>query len=300
MQNILFIGLGNMGLGMALNLVKAGHNVFAFDVKPEALAAAKTGGAHIDLTIPEALAQAKSVITMLPAATHVAEVLTGSASRPDDSLFALAQPGTLFVDCSTIDVASSRRLGNLAQGAGHGFVDAPVSGGVAAANAGTLTFMVGASSEHFALASPILQQMGKAVIHAGAIGSGQAAKICNNMLLGISMIGTCEAFALAEKLGLDAQVFFDISSKASGQNWSMTSYCPVPGPVPAAPSNRDYQPGFGAALMLKDLKLAMEAGAAVHAATPLGAAAEALYQLYVTNGGQDKDFSGIIQMLKGR
>lgn len=300
MQNILFIGLGNMGLGMAINLVKAGHNVYAFDLKSEARAAAKAGGAHVDLTIPDALAQAKLVITMLPAAAHVAEILTGSASGSATGLFALAQPATLFVDCSTIDVASSRRLGDLAQAAGHGFVDAPVSGGVAAANAGTLTFMVGAKAEHFTLATPILQQMGKAVIHAGAVGSGQAAKICNNMLLGISMIGTCEAFALAEKLGLDAQVFFDISSKASGQNWSMTSYCPVPGPVPAAPSNRDYQPGFGAALMLKDLKLAMEAGAAVQAATPLGAAAEALYQLYVMNGGQDKDFSGIIQMLKGK
>jgi 3-hydroxyisobutyrate dehydrogenase len=203
------------------------------------------------------------------------------------------------MDCSTIDVVTARKVVEAATAKGFAMVDAPVSGGVAAASGGTLTFMVGGTGDAFTRAEPILSRMGKAVIHAGGAGAGQAAKICNNMLLGISMIGTCEAFALAQKLGLDPQVFFDISSKASGQCWSMTSYCPVPGPVPAAPSNRDYEGGFAAALMLKDLKLAMEAAAASNAATPLGAQAEALYQTFSNLGGAAKDFSGIIKLLDG-
>jgi 3-hydroxyisobutyrate dehydrogenase len=215
-------------------------------------------------------------------------------------VFPSAPPGALFIDCSTISVDAARKVIGQATDKGFAMVDAPVSGGVAAAAGGTLTFMVGGAKEAFERADPILKQMGKAVIHAGGAGAGQAAKICNNMLLGVSMIATCEAFVLAEKLGLDPQVFFDISSKASGQNWSMTSYCPAPGPVPTAPSNRDYAPGFATAMMLKDLKLAQAAAASAGASTPMGAAAEALYALYAANGGSEKDFSGIIQMLAGR
>jgi len=203
------------------------------------------------------------------------------------------------MDCSTIDVATAKAVGAAAAGQGLTMVDAPVSGGIAAAAGGTLTFMVGGGEDAFAKAEPYLKQMGKAVIRAGESGAGQAAKICNNMLLAVGMIGTCEAFVLAEKLGLDAQTFFDISSKASGQSWSMTSYCPVPGPVPAAPSNRDYEGGFAAALMLKDLKLALEAAQGVEASVPMGAQAEAMYQMFAGLGGAGKDFSAIIKLLNG-
>jgi len=291
-QTIAFIGLGNMGSGMAANLAKAGHAVRAFDLSADALARAKGDGCAVAASAAEAVAGADVVVTMLPAGRHVDAVYSAE-------VFGAAKPGALFMDCSTIDVATAREVVEAATAKGFAMVDAPVSGGVAAASGGTLTFMVGGTGDAFARAEPILARMGKAVIHAGGAGAGQAAKICNNMLLGISMIGTCEAFALAEKLGLDPQVFFDISSKASGQCWSMTSYCPVPGPVPAAPSNRDYEGGFAAALMLKDLKLAMEAAAASNAATPMAAQAEALYQAFANLGGAGKDFSGIIKLLDG-
>jgi len=291
-QTIAFIGLGNMGSGMAANLAKAGHAVRAFDLSADALARAKGDGCAVAASAAEAVAGADVVVTMLPAGRHVDAVYSAE-------VFGAAKPGALFMDCSTIDVATARKVVEAATAKGFAMVDAPVSGGVAAASGGTLTFMVGGTGDAFARAEPILARMGKAVIHAGGAGAGQAAKICNNMLLGISMIGTCEAFALAEKLGLDPQVFFDISSKASGQCWSMTSYCPVPGPVPAAPSNRDYEGGFAAALMLKDLKLAMEAAAASNAATPMAAQAEALYQAFANLGGAGKDFSGIIKLLDG-
>jgi 3-hydroxyisobutyrate dehydrogenase len=292
MASVAFIGLGNMGSGMAANLAKAGHDVRAFDLSADALRQAEAAGCAAAASAGDAVADAEAVVTMLPAGRHVEAVYTGE-------VLAAAKPGAILIDCSTIDVATARRVGETAASAGFAMVDAPVSGGVAAAAGGTLTFMVGGTAAAFARAEPILAGMGKAVIHAGDIGAGQAAKICNNMLLGISMIGTCEAFALAQKLGLEAQTFFDIASKASGQCWSMTSYCPVPGPVPAAPSNREFEGGFAAALMLKDLKLAMEAAAGAGAATPMGAQAEALYQTFANLGGEAKDFSAIIKLLDG-
>lgn len=291
MSTIAFIGLGNMGGGMALNLVKAGHEVRAVDLSAEAVAKAVAGGAVAGGSASEAVSGADSVVTMLPAGKHVRSVYA--------EVFNVARAGALFMDCSTIDVDSARAVAADASARGFDMVDAPVSGGTAAADGGTLTFMVGGSQTAFRRAEPLLQAMGKAVIHAGEPGTGQAAKICNNMLLGITMIGTCEAFAMAEKLGLDAQTFFDISSKASGQSWSMTSYCPVPGPVPTSPANRDYAPGFAVAMMLKDLKLAMGAAASADAATPMGALAEALYQAYSLQGDNNtKDFSGIINFIK--
>lgn len=291
MSAIAFIGLGNMGGGMALNLVKAGYDVSAVDLSSDAVAKAVAGGAKDGGSAKEAVAGADAVVTMLPAGQHVRAVYA--------DIFSAANSGALMLDCSTIDVESARAVSADAEANGFNMVDAPVSGGTAAADAGTLTFMVGGTDTAFSRAQPILEAMGKAVIHAGAAGNGQVAKICNNMLLGITMIGTCEAFAMAEKLGLDGQTFFDISSKASGQTWSMTSYCPVAGPVPTSPANRDYAPGFATAMMLKDLKLAMGAAASANAATPLGALAEALYQTYSLQGDNNtKDFSGIINFLK--
>jgi len=290
--SIAFIGLGNMGGGMAANLVKAGHAVAAFDLSADALKRAGEAGAKPAATVAAAVADADVVVTMLPAGPHVRAVY-GEQVAP------AAKKGALFIDCSTIDVESARAVGKDMEAQGFRFADAPVSGGIAAANGGTLTFMVGCAEALFPDVEKILTGMGKAIIRAGDHGAGQAAKICNNMLLGISMIGTCEAFALAEKLGLDPQKFFDISSKASGQSWSMTSYCPVPGPVPTSPANRDYAPGFATAMMLKDLKLAQEAAAKAGASTPLGAQAEALYGLYAANGGSEKDFSGMINFLRG-
>jgi 3-hydroxyisobutyrate dehydrogenase len=292
MATIAFIGVGNMGGGMALNLVNAGHQVRAFDLSPEALGRVVAGGAIAADSAGLAVAGADAVVTMLPAGHHVRAAYEGT-------LFAGARADAILIDCSTIDVATARSLGEAAAAKGLAMVDAPVSGGTAAADAGTLTFMVGGPGAAFERARPILEQMGKAVIHAGGPGMGQAAKICNNMILGATMIATAEAFVLAEKLGLDAQTFFDISSKASGQSWSMTSYCPVPGPVPTSPANRDYAGGFAAALMLKDLKLAMEAAAGAGASVPMGADAAALYQLFVNNGGAGTDFSGIIRLLRG-
>jgi 3-hydroxyisobutyrate dehydrogenase len=292
MATIAFIGLGNMGSGMCANLLKADHSVQAFDLSADALSQAVGNGAVAAKSTADAVSGVDAVVTMLPAGKHVRSVYEGD-------IFASAPAGCLFLDCSTIDVDSARYVGGAAIDKGFQFVDAPVSGGVAAATAGTLTFMVGGTENDFAAAQPFLDIMGKAVIHAGDLGAGQAAKICNNMLLAIHMIGTCEAFALAEKLGLDQQKFFDISSQASGQNWSMTTYCPVPGPMPSTPANHDYQPGFSAAMMLKDLKLAQDAAQSSGATTPMGAQAEALYAMFSNLGGANKDFSGIYKLLDG-
>lgn len=293
-KNIAFIGLGNMGNPMAANLVLAGYKVKAFDLSDAAMEEAVRHGCKETESLALAVQNVDAVVTMLPAGKHVLAVYGG-----ENGVFDHAPEGTLCCDCSTIDVNSARKVAGMAAERGFEMVDSPVSGGVAAAEAGTLAFMVGGSEFAFDMAKRVLEPMAKAVIHAGDAGAGQAAKICNNMLLGISMIGTCEAFVLAEKLGLDPQRFFDISSQASGQCWSMTAYCPVPGPVPAAPSNRDYQPGFAGAMMLKDLRLAQEAAHSAGAATPLGAEAQALYSMFSSLGGGGKDFSGIIRMLRG-
>jgi len=291
MAKIAFIGLGNMGGGMAANLAKAGHDVRAFDLSEAALARAKERGCLPAASTEEAVKEAEAVVTMLPAGAHVRAVY-------EASVLGNAPASAILIDCSTIDVATAREEIEKAQAKGYQMVDAPVSGGIAAAEGGTLTFMVGGTDEAFKRAEPILDQMGKAVIHAGAPGSGQAAKICNNMLLAASMIATCEAFTLAQKLGLDPRTFFDIASKASGQCWSMTSYCPVPGVGPETPADRDYDGGFAAALMLKDLRLAMEAAQSVDAYTPIGAHAESLYTRFAEAlGGGGKDFSGIIRMI---
>ena len=290
MAKIAFIGLGHMGGGMAPNLAKAGHEVRAFDLVAEAVQHATEGGCSAAASGGEAVKGADVVITMLPASKHVRAVF-------HDDVAPNARPGTLMIDCSTIDVASAREVGEQMTNAGFEFVDAPVSGGIAAAAGGTLTFMVGGSDAAFEKAKPFLEPMAKAVIHAGALGAGQAAKICNNMILGATMVATCEGFAMAKKLGLDLQTFYDISSNASGQSWSMTSYCPVPGVGPETPADHDYEGGFAAALMLKDLKLAMDAAKAVDAYTPIGGEAEELYQRFVDRGGGNKDFSGIIKMI---
>jgi 3-hydroxyisobutyrate dehydrogenase len=294
MASVAFIGLGNMGLPMAINLVKAGHAVIGFDISPANLDGLRHGGGQSADSAANAAGQADVVVTMLPAGQHVRQVYTG-----EGGVIAAAKPGALLIDCSTIDVDSARAVNKAASDAGFEMLDAPVSGGVGGAAAGTLTFMVGGTDEAFTRAEPLLSQMGKAVIHAGAAGTGQAAKICNNMVLGISMIAVGEAFVLAEKLGLDHQKLFDISSRSSGQCWSLTSYCPVPGPVPASPANRDYQPGFTAEMMLKDLKLAQQAAGNSGAATPLGAEAAALYTMFANNGSGKLDFSAIIKMLRG-
>lgn len=295
MTKIAFIGLGNMGSGMCANLCKAGHEVRAFDLNAEAVKAAEGHGANAAATIADAVKDSEIVVTMLPAGKHVLSVYFG-----DDGVASHAAKGTLFLDCSTIAVEDAREVASKAEAAGFLMADAPVSGGTAAADAGTLTFMVGGPKEAFATAKPILDAMGKNIFHAGGSGNGQAAKIANNMLLGISMIGTCEAFNLAEKLGLDAQTFFDISSTASGQCWSMTSYCPAPGPVPTAPSNRDYQPGFAVAMMLKDLHLAAAAARTAGAEVTLGEMAEKIYQDLDTRGHGGLDFSGVMKDLKQR
>jgi 3-hydroxyisobutyrate dehydrogenase len=294
MATIAFIGLGNMGLPMAQNLIKAGHGVRGFDVNRAAADKLAAAGGTASGTIAEACQGAEVVITMLPAGEQVREVYLGA----DGVLGAVGQ-GTLLIDSSTIDVATARAVASAARERGLAMIDAPVSGGVAGAQAATLTFMVGGPDEAFARAKPLLEAMGKTIVHAGAAGNGQAAKICNNMILVASMIVVSEAFLLAEKLGLDAQKLFDISSKSSGQCWSMTSYCPVPGPVPTSPANRDYQAGFTAAMMLKDLKLAQDAAKTVHARTPLGAGAAAVYQQFVEAGDPGIDFSGIIRFLRG-
>jgi 3-hydroxyisobutyrate dehydrogenase len=292
MARVAFIGLGNMGAPMAANLVKAGHAVTGYDLVEAQRAVAAADGVRLAQSARDCVADAEFVVTMLPAGRHVIACW--------GDILPAAPRGALLIDCSTIDVASARQLHESGAKAGALSLDAPVSGGVGGATAGTLTFMVGGAEDAFARAKPLLETMGKRVVHCGGAGSGQSAKICNNMILGATMIATCEAFVLAEKLGLSAQALFDVASTSSGQSWSLTAYCPVPGPVPASPANRDYKPGFAAALMLKDLRLAQEAAASVGAATPLGAQAAQLYALFAAAGRAGDDFSGIIKLLRGR
>jgi 3-hydroxyisobutyrate dehydrogenase len=282
-----------MGLPMAQNLIKAGHQVEGVDVTTAATDKLTASGGTVVETAKNAAARADVVITMLPAGQHVREVYLGP-----NGIIENANAGTLLIDCSTIDVQTARDVSAAAEAKGLLMLDAPVSGGVGGATAGTLTFMVGGSERAFERGLSILEKMGKTIVHAGGSGNGQAAKICNNMILGVSMIAVSEAFVLAEKLGLDKQKLFDISSKSSGQCWSMTTYCPVPGPVPTSPANRDYQAGFTAAMMLKDLKLSQEAAKAAGAKTPMGAGAAAVYQSYADSGEAGKDFSGIVQFLR--
>jgi 3-hydroxyisobutyrate dehydrogenase len=291
MATIAFIGLGNMGNPMAANLVKAGHAVHGYDLVPENLEIASRNGVAVMESGKAAVEDADVIITMLPAGKHVIAVYS--------ELVQAATNGALFIDSSTIDVESARKAHELASKAGMLSIDAPGSGGVGGAAAGTLTFMAGGSKEAFMEAGPILDPMAGRVVHCGEAGNGQAAKICNNMILGISMIGVGEAFALGEKLGLSHQALFDVASTSSGQCWSLTTYCPVPGPVPTSPANNGYKPGFTAALMLKDLTLAQQAAQAVGAVTPLGAEAAQLYALFDKIGNGGTDFSGIINFLRG-
>jgi 3-hydroxyisobutyrate dehydrogenase len=293
MTTIAFIGTGNMGGPMARNLLKAGLAVTAFDVVAESLAGVVAAGAAAAASPAAAVKDADIVVTMLPAGKHVRAVYEGA-----EGVIARCKPGALLIDCSTIDVQTARDVAAVAAAAGRVMLDAPVSGGTGGAEAGTLTFMVGGPDEAFAKARPVLEKMGKTIVHTGGSGTGQAAKICNNMILGISMIAVGEAFVLAEKLGLDAQKLFDVSSKSSGQCWSLTSYCPVPGPVPASPANRGYKPGFAADLMLKDLTLSQEAARQSGASTALGAHATELYAAYSRAGEGGRDFSGIIEMIR--
>jgi 3-hydroxyisobutyrate dehydrogenase len=293
MAAIGFIGLGNMGAPMAANLLQAGHRVTGYDVVASAGAALAQKGGQAAASAPEAAGAGDVVVTMLPAGPQVRQVYLGP-----DGVIARARRDALLIDCSTIDVETARAVAAAVKDAGFDMLDAPVSGGVAGAAAASLTFMVGGEAAVFARAHPVLATMGRTIVHAGPAGNGQAAKICNNMILGVSMIAVCEAFALAERLGLEAQTLFDISAKSSGQCWALTSYCPVPGPVPASPANRDYAPGFTAAMMLKDLHLAQQAAGAAAAATPLGAAAANLYQLFVDHGAGNLDFSGIYRFLR--
>jgi 3-hydroxyisobutyrate dehydrogenase len=292
MTRIAFIGLGNMGGGMAANQAKAGHEVSAFDLSKAAVDKAAAAGCSVAGSAAAAVKDADAVITMLPAGQHVRAVYA-------DEILPNAKAGPLLIDCSTIDVESARAVAAQAKAAGFRFADAPVSGGQAGAEAGSLAFMVGCDEADFAAVEAVIAPMSRITIRAGDHGAGQAAKICNNMVLGASMIAVCEAFALAEKLGLAPERFFEIASKSSGQCWSLTNYCPWPGPVPTAPSNRNYEGGFATAMMLKDLKLAQEAAAKAGAATPLGATAEGLYALFDRLGGGGKDFSAILEMLRG-
>ncbi|HEV7456343.1 MAG TPA: 3-hydroxyisobutyrate dehydrogenase [Roseococcus sp.] len=288
MARIGFVGLGNMGLPMARNLVRAGHEVAGYDLSAAAMDAAAEAGITRAQSAADAARGAQFVITMLPAGTHVREAWLGAGGMAE-----AADPEAVLLDCSTIDVGTAREVAT-----GRPMLDAPVSGGTMGAENGTLTFMVGGEAGAFARAKPILEAMGRTIVHCGAAGAGQAAKLCNNMLLAISMIGTCEAFTLAEKLGLSHEALFEVASKSSGQCWSLTTYCPVPGPVPGSPANRGYAPGFATALMLKDLGLSQQAAGAVGAATPLGAAALTLYERFAADGGALRDFSGIIEMLR--
>jgi 3-hydroxyisobutyrate dehydrogenase len=291
MPHIGFIGLGNMGGPMAANLVKAGEHVSGFDVVPASREGSARDGVEIVANARSCVENADVVITMLPAGEHVLSVW--------NDILPAANQGALFIDCSTIDVASARAAHKLAAERGITTLDAPVSGGVGGAKAATLTFMVGGSDHAFARGKPVLERMGKRVVHCGEAGNGQVAKICNNMILGISMIAVSEAFVLGEKLGLSHQALFDVASASSGQCWSLTSYCPVPGPVPASPANNDYKPGFAAALMLKDLKLAREAAHAAKANTVLGEQAAEIYQHFAEQGHSGADFSAIIKHVRG-
>ncbi len=287
-----FIGLGNMGAPMAANLVKAGHQVTGFDLARKAVESLQAKGGSAASSAAAAAAAGEIVITMLPAGPQVRSVYLG-----EDGLLARARKDALLIDCSTIDVETARTVAAAAAEAGFDMIDAPVSGGVSGAEAATLTFMVGGANAVFARAEPVLAAMGRTIVHAGPAGNGQAAKICNNMILGVSMIAVCEAFSMAERLGLPPQTLFDIAAKSSGQCWALTSYCPVPGPVPSSPANRDYAAGFTAAMMLKDLRLAQQAAGMTAAPTPLGSAAANLYQLFVDSGAAQKDFSGIYRLI---
>jgi 3-hydroxyisobutyrate dehydrogenase len=291
MTRIGFIGLGNMGLPMAGNLVKAGNTVQGFDLVATNIAKAEASGVVKARDAKEAARSKDIVITMVPAGAHVLALY--------EDLLDAAAKDTLVIDCSTIDVASAREAHQMAKARGLASLDAPVSGGTAGAAAATLTFMAGGSAQAFARAEPVLAQMGKRVIHCGDEGAGQAAKICNNMILGISMIAVCESFNLAEKLGLSAKALYDVASVSSGQCWSLTTYCPVPGVGPKTPADNDYRPGFATALMLKDLTLAQESAKTAGAATPLGAHAQALYAAFAAAGGAEKDFSAILPYLRG-
>jgi 3-hydroxyisobutyrate dehydrogenase len=292
MARIGFVGLGNMGGPMARNLAKAGHDVVVFDIVPALVARCAEAGATAAASAADAARGADLVVTMLPAGAQVREAWLGTGG-----MAAASRADAILIDCSTIDVATAREV---AAASGRAFLDAPVSGGVMGAEAATLTFMVGGPEAAFRAAEPMLRQMGRAAIHCGGAGAGQAAKACNNMILAATMIVTCEAFVLAETLGLSHQALFDVASKSSGQSWSLTTYCPVPGPVPGSPANRDYQPGFAGALMLKDLGLAQQAAAEAGAATPMGARALELYAEFVAGGGAGTDFSGIIRMLRDK
>jgi 3-hydroxyisobutyrate dehydrogenase len=289
-MKIAFIGLGNMGGGMAANLVKAGHEVNAFDLSPEALQRAEANGAASFDNVRDAVDLVDAVVTMLPNGAIMKSVYTAD-------VIGFAPTAALLLDCSTIDVATAREVAGLAAQAGYEMVDAPVSGGIAAANAGTLTFMVGGSDTAFEAAGKVLDPMAKAVIHAGAIGSGQVAKMCNNMLLAVHMIGTCEALAMARKNGLDMQKFYEISSKSTGYNWSLNDYTPAPGVGAKSPADNNYEGGFASALMLKDLRLAMEAAATSGSKTPLGAHAAQIYEAFVDDGNGTKDFGAIFTTL---
>ncbi len=293
MTKIAFIGLGNMGGPMAINLLNHGYQVTGFDLSADACARFVAGGGKTFESIGDAVEAAQIAITMLPAGSQVEEVYTGPGG-----IFAQMPAGALLIDCSTIDVATARSVAAIAEEKGFSMLDAPVSGGVSGAQAATLTFMVGGTTEAFSKAEPVLQIMGKTVVHAGDAGGGQAAKICNNMILGVSMIAVSEAFALADRLGLDRQKLFDISSQSSGQCWSMTTYCPVPGHVPGSPANRDYQPGFTAAMMLKDLRLAQQAASETGSYTPLGAHATEIYTRFCDAGNTGVDFSGIFKSIR--
>ncbi|HXC14106.1 MAG TPA: 3-hydroxyisobutyrate dehydrogenase [Stellaceae bacterium] len=292
MTAIGFIGLGNMGAPMAANLVKAGHQVTGYDIVPAAIAALAAAGGRAAASAAEAVAAGDVVITMLPAGPQVREVYLGNGG-----VLGRARNDALLVDCSTIDVETARAVAAAAREAGFDMVDAPVSGGTAGAAAASLTFMVGGDAAAFARARPVLDAMGRTIVHTGPAGNGQAVKICNNMMLAISMIGVCEAFTLAHKLGLTSQTLFDVVSKSTGQSWALTGYCPVPGPVPTSPANRDYAAGFTAAMMLKDLRLAQQAAGAAAAPTPLGGTAAALYQLFVDEGMGGLDFSAIYRFI---
>jgi 3-hydroxyisobutyrate dehydrogenase len=291
MTRIAFLGLGNMGGPMAANLVAAGHTVTGFDPVPAALDHARENGVSVAADADSAVADAEIVITMFPSGKHVIDAYSGG-------LLAAAAPGTLFIDSSTIDVDDARTARSLAVAAGHRGMDAPVSGGVGGATAGTLTFMIGADDADLAVAEPILSVMGGRIVHCGDSGAGQAAKICNNLILGISMIAVSEAFVLGEKLGLSNQALFDVASTASGQCWALTTNCPVPGPVPASPANRDYQPGFAGALMAKDLGLALGALEATGTAAVLGPLAASIYRRFADEGGAGLDFSAIINTIR--
>ena len=287
MTRIAFLGLGHMGLPMALNLVKAGHEVHGFDLMPAAVEAASAAGIPIAASGADAVHEADVVITMFPAGRHV-------IAAYQDELLAAAAPGTLFIESSTIAVDEARTAHELAVAAGHRNIDAPVSGGVVGAENGTLAFMVGGSDAGFADALPLLEAMGKRIVHCGGPGLGQAAKVCNNMVLAVSQIAVAEAFVLGERLGLEHQALFDVVSQASGQCWSITTNCPVPGPVPTSPANRDYQPGFAGALMAKDLGLALQAIEQTDTDAKMGRLAQQLYAAFAAGDGAGRDFSGII------